>query len=165
MSTERTTSLKSGVPFECAYGRFQARYLWLFAGVGVIGILAVPIGIFANKGWESGGHPLEPWAATLIIEIFAFTAIAIAAAVCLTSMARRKSPQRVAVTRSALIVPKGMFSRGELKLPLAEIETTVFNVGFVKQLQIKHGRKKILLTSAAFPSDADFDRLVSHLAE
>ena len=40
---------------------------------------------------------------------------------------------------------------------------TIFNVGFVKQLQIKHGRKKILLTSALFPSDEEFDRFVSHL--
>ena len=165
MSTHRTTSEASGPLFQCPYGRFQARYLWLFAVVGVIGIVAVPIGFFANKGWQAGGHPLEPWAATLIIEIFAFTAIAVAAAVCLTSIARRKTPQRVAVTRSTLIVPKGMFSRGELKLPLAEIETTVFNAGFVKQLQIKHGRKKLLLTSAAFPTDTDFDRLVSHLTE
>jgi hypothetical protein len=99
----------------------------------------------------------------MIIEVFSVGALMIVAAVGISSMMRRKSPQRVAVTERTLIVPKGMFSSVELVLPFAEIDTAVFNAGFVKQLQIKHGRRKILLSSALFPSNAAFDRLVSHL--
>lgn len=78
-------------------------------------------------------------------------------------LARRKSPQRVAVTDSALICPKGMFSSVEFVLPRSEIDVTVFNAGFVKQLHVKHNGRRLLLSSALFPSDSDFERLVNHL--
>jgi len=159
MSTNRT----AGVVFQCSYGTFQARYLWFLPVVGIIGVVGVPVGIFWNKGWEMGNHPLEPWAATLIIEIFAVGALASVAALGLATLARRKSPQRVAVTNSSLIVPKGPFSRVEFVLPRSEIDVKVFHAGIVKQLQIKHKRRRILLSSALFPSNADFERLVSYL--
>ena len=143
MTMEHHPSNTSAVLFQCAYGQFRKPYLWLFASVGVVGVVAVPIGLFWNKGWQAGGHPVAPWAATVIIEIFAVGAIAIAAATCLASLRRGQTPQRVAITRSALIVPRGWFSDAEVTLPFAEIETKVFDVGFVKQLQIMHGRKKL----------------------
>jgi hypothetical protein len=157
------TRQTTGVLFQSRYGTFQPRYWWLFGLVGVIGVVGVPLGIFANKGWEMGNRPLEPWAATMIIEIFAVGALLAVAYIGLATWRNSKSPQRVAVTHTSLIVPKGSLSSAELELPLTEIDTRVFNAGFVKQLQIKHGRRRILLTSALFPSDADFDRLVSHL--
>lgn len=125
-------------------------------------LVALPVGIFWNKGWEVGNHPLEPWAATLIIELFAAVALLLAAYMRLTSWYQAKSPQRVAITDSHLILPHGPFSKRERALPLAEIRTSLFNVGFVRQLQVKHGRRKILLVSALFPTDEDFDEFVRH---
>jgi hypothetical protein len=153
----------AGIRFQTTYGHVQPRYWRLYGLTAVIGIVGVPVGIFWNEGWEAAGHPLEPWAATLIIEIFAVGALLTVAYVGLAAWRRRTSPQRVAVTDSALIVPKGAFSGTELVLPFTEINTTVYDVGFVKQLQIKHGRRKMLLTSAWFSSTAEFDRFISHL--
>lgn len=163
MATEKQAKKTGSVVFQCEYGRFHPRYWWLLGLVGVIGIVGVPIGLFWNKGWVMGGRPLEPWAATLIIEVFAGGALLVFVYVALAQWRRGKSPQRVAVTRSSLIIPKGAFSSEELVLPFSEIETTVFNAGFVRQLQIKHGRRKRLLVSSMFPSDEDFDRLVDGL--
>jgi hypothetical protein len=165
MTTNRASGPTAGVIFESEYGRFQRPYWWLFGLVGLIGVVGVPVGIFFNKGWRLGVQPLEPWSATLIIEIFAVSALLTFAYVVLAHLYLRTSPQRVALTRSALIIPKGSFTREELSLPLVEIDTKVFNVGFVKQLQIKHGRRKILLVSAKFPSNEQFERLVSVLAK
>lgn len=165
MNIDDTGRKATGVLFQSSYGCFQAGYWWLFGIVGIIGLVGVPVGIFCNKGWEAGNHPLEPWAATMIIEILSVGALMIVAAVGISSMIRRKTPQRVAVTERTLIVPKGMFSPVELVLPFTEIDTTVFDAGFVKQLQVKYGRRKILLSSALFPSNAAFDRLVSHLPQ
>lgn len=151
------------VLFESSYGQFQPRYLWMCAALGVVGAVGAAVGLFWNTGWEMGGRPLEPWSATLIIEIVSLGALAIAAYAWLLSWKRRTSPQRVTVTHSSLIIPKGGFSSEERALPLNEIDLKIFDVGFVKQLQIMHGRKKTLITSALFPSNAHFDRFVSHL--
>lgn len=164
MNTNHTADPTASALFQSAFGTFQPRYLWLFPLLGIIGVVGTPAGrLFWNEGWEIGNHPIEPWSATMMIEIFSVGALMIVASLGLAALVRRKSPQRVAVTDSALIVPKGMFSSVELVLPLAEIDTTVFNAGFVKQLQVKHNRRKILVSSALFPSDADFERLISNL--
>jgi hypothetical protein len=163
MQSTRSAVPTSGVLYECEYGRFRPPFLWFFGIVGILGLIAVPVGLFANTGWEVGNRPMEPWAATLMIEIFALIALAIGAAALLSSLLRDKIPQRVAVTSGSLIVPQGMFSTAERELPFAAIKRTVFHVGFVRQLQIMHGRKKIILTSAAFPSEAHFDRMLDHL--
>jgi hypothetical protein len=152
----------TGVVFQSRYGSFQTRYWWLFGVVALVGLVGVPLGIFGNKGWKMGNRPLEPWAATMIIEIVAVGALMTVAYIALATWRNSKSPHRVAVTRSSLIVPKGALSSAEWELPLTEIETKVFNAGFVKQLQIRHGRQRILLTSALFPTDSDFERLVDH---
>jgi hypothetical protein len=165
MNTGSVAGTRPDIVFQCPYGGFRSNYVWAFNIVGFIGLIAVPIGIFANTGWTAGGHPLEPWTATLIIEIFAAAAISVAVFAQLASWRHRQSPRRIAVTRSAILVPQGLFWTNELELPFAEIKVTVFDVGIVKQLQIMHGRKKILLTSARFVSDADFDALVNHLPE
>lgn len=149
--------------FQCEYGRFQKRYWWLFGSVGVIGLIGIPVGIFFNEGWKFSIHPVEPWAVTMIVEIISAGVLLLFGYVVLLSWMRGHSPQRVALTANSLIVPKGALSRQEIVLPLTEIKTVVFNLGFVKQLQIKHGRRKILLVSTMFPSDTDFDRLVSSL--
>ena len=154
---------QTSILFQCEYGRFRTGYLILFFLAALIGLAAAPIGLFWNTGWKMGRAPLEPWTVTVIVEIFALVALAVGCITPLGHFYRRKAPQRVAITPTSLIVPRGMFSRGELELPFASIRTQVFHVGFVKQLQILHGRKKTLLTSAAFPTEADFDRLVSHL--
>lgn len=153
------------VLFQSSYGVFQKKYWWLFGVVAVIGVVGVPVGIFFNTGWKMGNRPMEPWSVTMIVEIVAVGCLSMTGYIALATWRRRTSPQRVAVTRSGLIVPKGAFSNAELVLPFGQIETTVFNAGIVKQLQIKQGGKKILLVSALFPSDADFDRLVSHLPD
>ena len=163
MDTSDNANTTAPVLFESHYGSFQPRYVWLLPTVGILGVIGVPLGFFWNKGWEMGNHPLEPWAATLIIEIFAIGALLIAGSLGLASTIRRNSPQRVAVTDSTLIVPKGMFSSVELALPLSEIDMTVFNAGIVKQLRVKHNRRTVLLSSALFPSDAEFERLIGYL--
>jgi hypothetical protein len=163
MNSNSAKTKPSRVLFETAYGNLQPPYWWLFGFVGVIGLVGVPVGIFWNKGWQAANHPLEPWAATLIIEIFSVGALLTVVAVGAATLRCRKSPQRVAITDSALLVPKGMFSSAELVLPLAEIDIKIFDAGFVRQLQIMHGRKKRLLSSAFFPSNTAFDDLVSHL--
>jgi hypothetical protein len=165
MSNPRFAGSPSAVRFQSPYGRFQRRYWWLAAPLGLIGLVGVPIGIFWNEGWEAGNHPLEPWAATLIIEIVAVGALLIVGYMGLSTWRQGRSPQRIAVTDTSLILPKGAFSSQERILPLAEIDTTLFNMGFVKQLQIKHGRRKFLITSALFPSDEAFERFVQHLLQ
>jgi hypothetical protein len=153
----------SVVIFQCDYGSFQPRYLWFFPVPGIIGFVGVPVGVFWNEGWVVGGHPLEPWAATVIIEILAVGALLLGAGFGIATVVRRTSPHRIAVTASTLIVPKGIIRSGELQLPRAEIDMRVFHAGFVKQLQIRHNRRRVLLSSALFPSNADFDRLVGCL--
>ena len=74
------------------------------------------------------------------------------------------TPPQVVVTDRELIVPKGQFSKTELNFRLAEIEVSVFHLGIVSQLQIKHGRRKVLLTSAMSPSDEQFEQLCDHVA-
>ena len=106
---------------------------------------------------------LEPWSAALIIEVFAVGCLLAGGCTWYASRVNRKSPQRVVVTETELIVPKGLFSRVELTLPLAHLNVSVFNLGFVTQLQIKQGRQKVLLTSAMSPSDEEFEQLLDHV--
>lgn len=163
MTTMHTGKQPGVVLFEASYGGFRGPFVWLGYLVFLIGIVGIPVGIFANEGWVVNNHPLEPWAATLIIEVFAVGGLLAGIFMTALTLYSRKSPQRIAVTEEALIVPKRAFSQAELVLPFAEIRTSVFDVGFVKQLQIRHGRKKILLTSARFVSDAEFSKLIGHL--
>lgn len=163
MSAKHVTKREPATIFESAYGSLRGNYRWLVPGCAVIGVVGIPVGIFWNEGWKMGNTPLEPWTVTVIVEVFAVGALMIAAAMSYSARLRRESPHRVAVTETDLIVPKGLLSSVELVLPLDEVDLKVFNPGFVKQLQIKHKRRKILLSSALFPSDEDFDRLISHL--
>jgi hypothetical protein len=163
MAKNRTGIRSADVKYETVYGGFRGPFAWLGGVVFVIGIVGIPVGIFANEGCVLNNHPLEPWAATLIVEVFAVGALLTAVYMTALTWYSRKSPQRIAVTAETLVVPKGAFSKAELVLPFDEIRTSVFDVGFVKQLQIRHGRKKILLTSARFSSDDDFAQLVGHL--
>lgn len=150
--------------YQSTYGQIQPRYRWLCFAVGLIGVVGVPLGIFWNKDWAKGNRLLqEPWAAITIIEIVSIGALAIAGSAMLMSWRHSKRPLRVAIDAGNLVVPKSIFSSQELVLPLAEVDLQVFNAGFVKQLQIKHGRRKLLLTSALFPSDEEFDQFVGHL--
>lgn len=153
-------SEQSQVLFECCYGPFRPRYFWLFGTVGLIGIVGVPVGIFWNTGWEMANRPVEPWAATLMIEIFAIGALLVAGFAIAVNWYHRDTPQRIAVTGSDLILPKRAFTTAEIELPLDEIKLAVFGFGPVKQLQVKHRRKKVLLTSPRFAANEDFDRLV-----
>lgn len=161
--TTTVASPRPSVLFETQYGVFQPAYLWLLPALAVLGLLGVPIGLFWNTGWRLGVQPLEPWQVTVIVEIFAVSALILAGVLTTATIIRRKSPQRVALTATTLIVPKGMFSQAERELPRSEIDVKVFDVGFVKQLQIMHKRRKILLSSAMFRSTADFDQLASLL--
>lgn len=68
------------------------------------------------------------------------------------------------LTENELIVPKELFKKVELIFPLAEIDVSVFKLGIVSQLQIKHGRRKALLTSAISLSDEHFEQLCDHVA-
>ena len=129
----------------------------------IAGLVGIVVGIFWNEGWEMATRPVEPWAAAVMIESFAFVCLLAAGCSWYASKVNGKSPQRVVVTETTLIVPKGMFSRVELTLPLEEIDVSVFNLRFVTQLQIKHGRKKVLVTSALSPTDEDFEQLLDHL--
>lgn len=151
------------VIFECTYGEFPPRLLWLIFLLGIIGVVGVPVGIVLNEGWRMNNRPVEPWAATLIIEILAGGALLLAVSLGIAAMMRRKSPQRIVLTDSALIVPKNLFSSTELELPLTEVQVAIFNAGYVKQLQLKHKRCKVLLASGLFPSKAEFDDLVDRL--
>lgn len=151
------------VLYQARYGAFQKKYWWLGGLVFVIGVVGVPVGLLANTGWEINRRPVEPWAATLMIEVFALGALLVSGYATAITWRSIKSPQRVAVTSRAIIVPQGALTNRELVLPFDEVRTSIFDVGFVKQLQIRHGRKKILLTSARFESEAEFDRLVQHL--
>jgi hypothetical protein len=163
MTMNDTSSTAAPMLFQSTYGLFRPRFLWFLSLPTIVGLIGVPVGLFYNEGWVMNNHPLEPWSAMLIIEIFSVGALMTVAFVVICEVVRRKSPQRVAVTESSLIVPKGRLSSTDLTLPLSEIKVAVFDMGFVKQLQIKHKRRKILLSSALFPSTADFNRLVSHL--
>ncbi len=149
--------------FQSEYGRFRRGFLWMLLLPATIGVIGVPVGIFFNEGWEMNGHPLEPWSATVIIEIFSVGALAAVVSAVVTTWMRRKSPQRVVLTKATIIVPKGIYSSAELELPLSEVKLAEFSMGFVKQLQIKHGRRKVLLSSALFPANQDFDRLIACL--
>jgi len=135
----------------------------MFPFLCIPGLGGIPVGIFWNEGWEMANRPVEPWAATVMIETFAFLCLLAGGCAWYASRLNRKSPQRVVVTETEMIVPKGMFSRVELTLPLADIKVSVFNLGFVTQLQIKHARKKVLLTSALSPSDEEFEQLLDHV--
>jgi hypothetical protein len=163
MTTNAINGAAGAVIFQSTYGRFRPRFLWLFPLPALVGLVGVPVGIFYNEGWEMNRHPVEPWAATLMIEICAVGMLLTVASVVISEVLRRKSPQRIVVTESSLIVPKGRMSNDELTLPFSEIKFSIYDMGFVKQLQIKHKRHRVLLSSALFPSNADFDRLVSHL--
>lgn len=159
------TVLMSEYFFRSDYGSFQSRYRWLSPFLCVAGAVLVPVGLFANEGWKLGPQPLEPWAATLIVEVLAAGAPLAGGSLAFISRRRRSLPQRVILTDSTLVVPKGLFSNVELELPLEEIEFRIFDVGFVTQLQVKRGRQRVLLSSALFPDDADFDELVDLLLE
>lgn len=150
--------------FEMSYGSFQPRYRWMLPILCAVGLVGIPVGIFWNEGWQTGNRPIDPWAATVMIEAFALVALLAGSSAWFASRLRRSSPQRVVVTESELIVPKGLFSNAELTMPLAEIKTSVFNLRFVSQLQIKHGRRKVLLTSAMSPSDEHFEELCDLVA-
>lgn len=149
--------------FQSAYGPLQSRHLWVVPVLVVIAAVGIPAGILWNEGWHLRRVPVEPWAATLIIELFAVGALIIAATLAIGTVLRRKTPQYVRFTGDALIVPKGMFSGREVTIALSGNDFRVVDLGFVKQLQSKQRGRKIVLVSARFPSDADFDRLVGHL--
>ena len=159
-----TTNTGGSVLFQSTYGRFRTRFLCFMPLLAILGLVGVPVGIFYNEGWEMNNRPMEPWAATMIIEICAVGILLTVASVVIGEVLRRKSPQHVVVTDSSLIVPKGRMSNAELTLPFSEIKKiSIYDMGFVKQIQIKHQGTRVLLTSAMFPSNADFDRLVIHL--
>lgn len=158
-----TANQTDRVVFEASYGVFRGPFMWLIPALGVLGLMGVAVGIFGNEGWKIGNTPLEPWSARVIIEIFAVGALLLAGSLAAAMWRRRTSPQRVALTESSLIVPKGMFSDAELVLPRSEINVKIFNAGFVKQIQILHKRRKILLSSAMFPTNEDFDHLADEL--
>ncbi len=159
-----TAAKAEAVEFQCSYGPFQKRYLkWFLPILFVTGPIVALIGIFNNRDWEIARTPLPPWLATTIFELLGLGALAMGVGIVISTRMHRKSPQRIAVTRTSLIVPKGRFSKQEQVLPRSELKLKVYDVGFVKQLKIMHGRRQILLASAKFPTDEEFDQLVSHL--
>lgn len=95
--------------FEMSYGSFQPRYRWFIPILCAVGLIGIPVGIFWNEGWEMGNRPVEPWAATVMIEAFALVALLAGSSAWYASVLRRKSPQRVVVTENELIVPKRAF--------------------------------------------------------
>jgi len=150
--------------FEMSYGTLQRRYQWLIPFLFVVGLVGIPVGIFWNEGWEISNRPVEPWAATVMIEAFSLVALIVGISAWYAGRLRRNSPQRVVVTETALIVPKGYFSNVELTLPLAEVDVSVFKMGIVTQLQIKHGRRKVLLSNAMSQSNEHFAQLCEYVA-
>jgi len=150
--------------FEMSYGTLQRRYQWLTPFLFVVALIGIPVGFFWNEGWEISHRPVEPWAATVIIESFSLTALCGGIALWYASQRHRKSPQRVVVTEHALTVPEGLFSKEVLTMPLAEIDVSVFTMLFITQLQIKHGRRRVLLTNGMSPSNELFEQLCEHIA-
>ncbi len=106
------------VVFEMTYGSFQRRYRRMCPILLIVGLAGVAVGIFWNEGWEMANRPVEPWAAAVMIESFAFVCLLAAGCCWYASKVNGKSPQRVVVTESKLIVPKGLFSRVEFTIPL-----------------------------------------------
>ncbi len=149
----------ANVRFRCNYGSFQNRYLWFLPVLFLGALVGIPLGFFANTGWKLGNQPIEPWSATLIIEVIAVGALLTFLYLAAATIHRRRSPGQIVLTETELFVPKGTFSSAEVAFPLAELEAKVHNAGFVKQLQLKHGRRRMLLSSALFPTNAHFDQL------
>ena len=92
MNTNPIAGKTTSVRFQCSYGSFQPRYLWLLPLMGIIAVVGIPLGIFWNQGWQMANHPVEPWAATMIIEILAVGALVTGVSLGLVSTIRRKSP-------------------------------------------------------------------------
>ena len=150
--------------FEMSYGSFRPRYQWMLLILCGVGLIGIPVGIFRNEGWEMGNRPIEPWAAAGMSEAFALATMLAGTSAWYASKLHRKLPLRVVVTVHELIGPKGLLSKPAPSLPLAEIEVSVLHLGIVSQLQIKHGRRRVLLTSAMSPSNEHFEQLCGHVA-
>lgn len=150
---------------EFRYGVPQPLFFWLTIAAGIGGCACVPIGLFWNKGWAVNNFPMSPLAATLMFESMAAVGILLCVYFVGGYLYQRKQPQRVALTPSAVLVPKGTFSRLELRLPLAELRVQLRDSGPAKQLYLKHRGGTVHLRSVLFASEEEFDRFARLLTQ
>ena len=87
------TIMHANTVFQSPYGRLQPPYFWMCVGLGIVGLLLVPVGLLWNEGWKLGVRPMEPWAATVIIEILALGALSVAAYAVLVALKAGVAPR------------------------------------------------------------------------
>lgn len=152
------------IVWQCRYGAIR-KFMWWLIGINMCtALFCIPAGFFWNEGWAINNAPLPPWGATLLFECVGFGILSFFIWMVGGHLLHRNNPQRVAVTTTGVLIPKGRWSSEEIAFSWNEMKVKHVS-GPVDNIYFKRGVFSKHLTSMFFADDDDFEAFVSHLRQ
>lgn len=155
----------AAVIVEYRYGEPQRKFWILMAGSWFFGIGGIPMTLFGSEGWGIGRAPLPTWCMMMVFGLLTLIFLSLAIYYTGSYFFQRKHPQRVAVTATGMIVPKGRFSTAEHVIPFSEMRLKIAQAGPFLITNVKHSKGRTQLHSGLFPSDEAAETFAEHLQE